>query len=104
MFWVTLQSPWKLSDCPWEWSGAGASANTFGGLPNAPSIGLGGLGGLGGPKANGGGFGAGLGGFGGQRAPGNTLHAPTISVNNFGAASFGGSFGRKGRGLSDFCL
>lgn len=44
--------------------GAGASANTFGGLPNAPSI-------------------------------GNTLHAPTISVNNFGAASFGG-FGRKG--------
>lgn len=75
--------------------GAGASANTFGGLPNAPSIGLGGLGGLGGPKANGGGFGAGLGGFGGQRAPGNTLHAPTISVNNFGAASFGG-FGRKG--------
>eukprot|EP00435_Cladocopium_sp_Y103_P014311 s5351_g3.t1 len=79
--------------------GAGASANTFGGLPNAPpSIGLGGLGM---PRANGlggqsGGFGAGLGGFGGQRAPGNTLHAPTISVNNFGAASFGGSFGRKG--------
>ena len=75
-------------------SGAGASTNTFGG-PNAPSMGLGGLGM---PKANGlggSGFGAGLGGFGGQRAPG-TLHSPTISVNNFGAASIGGTFGRKG--------
>ena len=61
--------------------------------------GPGGLGGLGAPKANG--FGVGLGGFGGQRAPGNTLHAPTaptLSVNNFGAATFAGSFGRKGRG------